>query len=99
MPADRHPEPAQRGEGSPAAQSEILRGACPERAGASRRAQGDGAFLSLRHLSKRFGGLLAPSSVDFDVAEEDIFGIIGPNGAGKTTLFSCLVGALRPTSA
>jgi branched-chain amino acid transport system ATP-binding protein len=56
------------------------------------------AVLSVRKLSKRFGGLLALSSVDFDVNEAEVFGIIGPNGAGKTTLFSCLVGALAPTS-
>ena len=55
-------------------------------------------LLSVRGLSKRFGGLLALSSIDFDVAAGDIFGVIGPNGAGKTTLFSCLVGALAPTS-
>lgn len=55
-------------------------------------------ILSVRGVSKRFGGLLALASVDFDVATGDIFGIIGPNGAGKTTLFSCLVGALAPTS-
>jgi branched-chain amino acid transport system ATP-binding protein len=36
--------------------------------------------------------------VDFDVARGEIFGVIGPNGAGKTTLFSCLVGAVAPTS-
>ncbi|HEX9162316.1 MAG TPA: ABC transporter ATP-binding protein [Thermoanaerobaculia bacterium] len=56
------------------------------------------ALLSVRHLSKRFGGLMALASVDFDVAEGDIFGIIGPNGAGKTTLFSCIVGAQTPTT-
>jgi len=56
------------------------------------------ALLSVRKLSKRFGGLLALSAVDFDVNEGDVFGIIGPNGAGKTTLFSCLVGAQRPSS-
>jgi branched-chain amino acid transport system ATP-binding protein len=55
-------------------------------------------MLEVRRLSKRFGGLLALSSVNFNVNEGDVFGIIGPNGAGKTTLFSCLVGALRPTS-
>ncbi len=55
-------------------------------------------MLEVRRLTKRFGGLLALSSVDFDVNEGDVFGIIGPNGAGKTTLFSCLVGALRPTA-
>jgi branched-chain amino acid transport system ATP-binding protein len=56
------------------------------------------ALLSVRNISKRFGGLLALSSVGFEVAAGDVFGIIGPNGAGKTTLFSCLVGALAPTS-
>jgi ABC-type branched-subunit amino acid transport system ATPase component len=56
------------------------------------------SILSVRRLSKRFGGLQALASVDFDVFEGDIFGIIGPNGAGKTTLFSCLVGSLTPTS-
>jgi branched-chain amino acid transport system ATP-binding protein len=56
------------------------------------------SLLSVRGLTKRFGGLLALSSIDFDVAPGDIFGIIGPNGAGKTTLFSCLVGALAPTA-
>jgi branched-chain amino acid transport system ATP-binding protein len=56
------------------------------------------SILSARGISKRFGGLLALASVDFDVMKGDIFGIIGPNGAGKTTLFSCLVGALEPTS-
>ncbi len=55
-------------------------------------------ILSVRRLSKRFGGLLALGSVDFDVAAGEIFGIIGPNGAGKTTLFSCLVGSLVPTT-
>ena len=55
-------------------------------------------IISARGISKRFGGLLALASVDFDVMRGDIFGIIGPNGAGKTTLFSCIVGALAPTS-
>jgi branched-chain amino acid transport system ATP-binding protein len=56
------------------------------------------ALLSVRGISKTFGGLSALTSVGFDIAAGDVFGIIGPNGAGKTTLFSCLVGALAPTS-
>jgi len=55
-------------------------------------------ILSVRGLRKRYEGLLALAGVDFDVARGEVFGIIGPNGAGKTTLFSCLVGAVAPTS-
>ena len=54
--------------------------------------------LEVRGLTKRYEGLLALGGVDFEVARGEIFGVIGPNGAGKTTLFSCLVGAVRPTS-
>jgi branched-chain amino acid transport system ATP-binding protein len=55
-------------------------------------------IVSVRALTKRFGGLVAVRAVSFDVAPGEIFGVIGPNGAGKTTLFSCLTGAQRPTS-
>ncbi|MGA7991461.1 MAG: ATP-binding cassette domain-containing protein, partial [Thermoanaerobaculia bacterium] len=55
-------------------------------------------LLSVRALTKRFGGLTALSDVSFDVSAGEIYGVIGPNGAGKTTLFSCLVGAQAPTS-
>jgi branched-chain amino acid transport system ATP-binding protein len=55
-------------------------------------------LLSVRGLTKRFGGLTALDDVSFDVAPGEIYGVIGPNGAGKTTLFSCLVGALAPTA-
>ncbi len=58
----------------------------------------DEAILSVRGLRKRYEGLLALGGVSFDVAPGEIFGVIGPNGAGKTTLFSCLVGAVVPTS-
>jgi branched-chain amino acid transport system ATP-binding protein len=56
------------------------------------------AILSVQGLTKRYEGLRALAGVDFDVARGEIFGVIGPNGAGKTTLFSCLVGAVAPTS-
>jgi len=55
-------------------------------------------ILAVRALTKRYEGLVALSAVDFEVARGEIFGVIGPNGAGKTTLFSCLVGAVAPTS-
>jgi branched-chain amino acid transport system ATP-binding protein len=55
-------------------------------------------ILSVRGVTRRFGGLLALGGVDFEVRRGDIFGVIGPNGAGKTTLFGCLVGSLAPSS-
>ncbi len=57
-----------------------------------------GAFLSLRNVGKRFGGLQAVNDVSFDVARGEVVSIIGPNGAGKTTLFNLLTGQLAPSS-
>ena len=54
--------------------------------------------LSVRGLSRRFGGLTAVNQVDVEVAEREIVGFIGPNGAGKTTLFD-LIGGTTPTDA
>jgi branched-chain amino acid transport system ATP-binding protein len=54
-----------------------------------------GPLLSLRGVSKRFGGLQAVNQVGFDLAEGEIKAIIGPNGSGKTTLFNCISGLER----
>ena len=56
------------------------------------------ALLSIRHLVKSFGGLMAVSDVSFDVAENSVVGLIGPNGAGKTTVFNLITGNYRPNS-
>jgi ABC-type branched-subunit amino acid transport system ATPase component/ABC-type branched-subunit amino acid transport system permease subunit len=53
-------------------------------------------ILSVRGLSKSFGGLRAVQDVSFDVDRGTILGIIGPNGAGKTTVFNLLNGFLVP---
>jgi len=53
-------------------------------------------MLSVRGLSKSFGGLKAVDQVDLDVEVGSLFGIIGPNGSGKTTLFNLLTGYLPP---
>jgi len=52
--------------------------------------------LEARHVTKRFGGLVALNAVDFSLDEGAIASIIGPNGAGKTTLFNVFTGIYRP---
>lgn len=48
------------------------------------------SVLSLKNVTKRFGGLTAVGNVSFDIKEGEIFGLIGPNGAGKTTIFNLI---------
>ena len=53
-------------------------------------------MLSLRGLTRRFGGLTAVDAIDLDLAKGELVSIIGPNGAGKTTLFNLVTGLDRP---
>ena len=54
------------------------------------------AVLSVRNLSKAYGGVRAVDRVSFDVASGELVAMIGPNGAGKTTCFNLLNGQLEP---
>jgi len=54
--------------------------------------------LSVRNISKQFGGIRAVNDVSFDVQKGEILGLIGPNGSGKSTLFNCILGQLRPST-
>ncbi|MCJ9721440.1 ABC transporter ATP-binding protein [Agrobacterium sp. SHOUNA12C] len=53
--------------------------------------------LSVRGVSKHFGGVKAVEDVSFDVHQGEILGLIGPNGSGKSTLFNCILGQLLAT--
>jgi branched-chain amino acid transport system ATP-binding protein len=55
----------------------------------------DAPLLSLRGVSKSFGGIHAVHDISFDVRAGESVGLVGPNGAGKTTLFNCVCGQLR----
>ena len=56
------------------------------------------ALLSVEHVTKRFGGVVAVEDVSLGVESGQIAGLIGPNGAGKTTLFNLITGLYRPDS-
>ena len=53
-------------------------------------------MLKVEGVTKRFGGLVAVSSVNLEVKRGEIVSLIGPNGAGKTTLFAMVAGFLKP---
>lgn len=57
-----------------------------------------GPILKATGLTKRYGGLVANSDIDFTVDRGELRGIIGPNGAGKSTFFKMLTCEIAPTS-
>ena len=56
---------------------------------------GGNAVLEGIGLEKRFGGIIAISSLDIRLESGRITGLVGPNGAGKTTAFNVLTGFLE----
>jgi branched-chain amino acid transport system permease protein len=57
-----------------------------------------GRILEATGLTKRYGGVVANSDIDFTVDHGEMRGIIGPNGAGKSTFFKMLTCEVPPTS-
>ncbi len=53
-------------------------------------------LLEVKHVTRRFGGIVALDDVSFDAEEGEIVGLIGPNGAGKTTAFNVITRLYRP---
>lgn len=55
-------------------------------------------MLSLRSVSRSFGGVDAVRGVSLEVGVGEVWGLIGPNGAGKTTLINLISGLLALSS-
>ena len=53
-------------------------------------------MISVRGVTKQFGGLTAVENLDLDVGRGEVVGFLGPNGAGKTTTMRMLTGVLEP---
>jgi branched-chain amino acid transport system ATP-binding protein len=52
-------------------------------------------ILTVRDLTRRFGGVVALDHLSFELEAGRILGLIGPNGSGKTTFFNVLTGVYR----
>jgi branched-chain amino acid transport system ATP-binding protein len=55
-----------------------------------------GVLMELRHITLRFGGLVAIKDISFDIREGEIRAIIGPNGAGKSSMLNVINGFYHP---
>ena len=53
--------------------------------------------VELKHITKRFPGVVALKDMSIGIRPGEIHGLIGENGAGKTTLLRILCGLTRPT--
>jgi branched-chain amino acid transport system ATP-binding protein len=55
------------------------------------------AELTLKNVSRNFGGIQAVDGLDLEVPKGKILSLIGPNGAGKTTVFNMITGVYPPS--
>jgi ribose transport system permease protein len=52
-------------------------------------------YLSLRGISKHFGGVSALKDIDLDIRPGEVLALVGDNGAGKSTLIKIISGAYK----
>ena len=49
-------------------------------------------IVEMKHITKRFPGIVANDDVTIQIKKGEIFALLGENGAGKSTLMSMLFG-------
>ena len=54
-------------------------------------------ILEMKHITKRFPGVLANNDVNLSVEKGEVHTLLGENGAGKSTLMNILCGLYHPT--
>lgn len=53
-------------------------------------------IVEMRHITKRFPGIVANDDVSIQIKKGEIYALLGENGAGKSTLMSMLFGMYEP---
>ena len=53
-------------------------------------------IVEMRHITKRFPGIIANDDVSIGIRKGEVFALLGENGAGKSTLMSMLFGMYTP---
>ncbi|MCO5724030.1 ABC transporter ATP-binding protein [Robiginitalea marina] len=55
-------------------------------------------ILTVNHLTKKFGPLVAVKDLSFTIEKGNVYGLLGPNGSGKSTTLGIVLNVVNKTS-
>ncbi|MDT7829786.1 ABC transporter ATP-binding protein [Pricia sp. S334] len=55
-------------------------------------------ILTVTHLTKKFGPLVAVSDLSFTIEKGNVYGLLGPNGSGKSTTLGIVLNVVNRTA-